>query len=170
MPTINLSVPEYIYLGHFLPLLKQTAYVWSGPSSPLNKLQCHSVTFTSFPVLRLTYSLCCFHFLTTILMHFIYAFQCFLFFLSFFFFFGAIKRVYKWFLIWYAFPKLVLNPQAMSSLLFFHQSIPCLDFWKPASLNLKLVDAFTVAHHFFLNHVDSNLIIRMNISDMHGRY
>lgn len=41
---------------------------------------------------------------------------------------------------------------------------------KPASLNLKLVDAFTVAHHFFLNHVDPNLIIRMNISDMHGRY
>ena len=170
MPTINLRVPESICLGHFLPLLKQTAYVWSGPSSPLDKLQCRSVTFISFPVLWLTYSLCWFHFLTTILMHFIYAFQCFLFFLSFFFFWCNKKSVQM-------IPSLVCIPQTSSqpSSNVFIALLPSVYtvfrlLQKPASLNLKLVDAFIVAHHFFLNHVDSNLIIRMNTSDMHGRY
>jgi len=74
--------------------------------------------------------------------------------------------VYEWLLIQYAFPKLVLNPQAMSSLLFFLQSILCLDFYKARILKNVFSYAFIAVSHFFLRHVGSVWIIRINISDM----
>lgn len=110
MTTINPS----IFNWSFSFFVEITAYVRSGPTSALIGLQYHNVTFILFPDIWLTCLLCCLYFLTPTIMHFAYGFQ----------YVCAIKGV---FLInvqvnplQYALPKLVLNAQEMSSLLFFH--------------------------------------------------
>lgn len=165
MPIVNLSVPLYVHPSHFLPLLKWTAYVQSAPTIALLGLQCHNVLFILFPDLWLTCLLCCLHILSTTLMLFAYGFLLIA--------YGVLcnkkkKRfswsVYKW--SQYAFPKPVCNPQAISSLLFFHQTMLCLNFCKASIFYNLWAYASIVDHNFFLRHANSDGIIRMNISDM----
>lgn len=157
MAVVSLRVPLYIHWSHFLPLLKWTAYVRSGPTIALLGLQCQSVLFILFPDLwwHVYYAVCMFYLL----------FSCIL--LIAFSVFYAIKKI---FLISVqmtpAFPKLLCHPQAMSSFLFFHQSMLFSDFCKASIFYNLWAYVSIVEHDFFLRHVNSDWIIRMNISDM----
>lgn len=74
--------------------------------------------------------------------------------------------VCKWPLIYYAFLKIVIKPQAVTSFL-FHQSILCLDFFKACILNKWFAYVLTRAHHFFLENTDSVIGVNVLIPSEH---